>query len=285
VRKIATLMNVTRIYNANAAVAGMRRAFELARDYSRRRRAFGRPLLEHPLHRETLADMAAEVAAGLVLLFRAVELQGREEQGEANADERALLRLLTPLVKLETGRQAVAVASEALECFGGAGYVEDTGLPRLLRDAQVLTIWEGTTNVLSLDALRAMDREDALRALCADAERLLARLAPHLAAGVRQVLHAAAAGAAERDEERRAAGARATARGLARAYAGALVLDQARWSEETGDPSAPLWGAAAQRWSGGLAAIAARAAAGPDSARLLALEEVDTAVAPPLPRP
>ncbi len=113
-----------------------------------------------------------------MLLFRAAALQGREETGEATAPERALLRLLTPLVKLSTGKQAVAVASEALECFGGAGYVEDTGLPRLLRDAQVLPIWEGTTNVLSLDVLRAIARGEALPALLADVERRL-RLSPN----------------------------------------------------------------------------------------------------------
>jgi hypothetical protein len=66
-----------------------------------------------------------------------------------------LLRLLTSIAKLTTARQAVAVASEVLEAFGGAGYVEDTGLPMLLRDSQVLPIWEGTTNVLALDTLRA----------------------------------------------------------------------------------------------------------------------------------
>jgi acyl-CoA dehydrogenase len=64
---------------------------------------------------------------------------------------------LTPIAKLTTARQAVSVASECLEAFGGAGYVEDTGIPALLRDAQVLTIWEGTTNVLALDTLRALD--------------------------------------------------------------------------------------------------------------------------------
>ena len=71
-------------------------------------------------------------------------------------DETLLLRLLTPVMKLTTGKQAVLVLSEVIEAFGGAGYVEDTGLPQLLRDAQVLPIWEGTTNVLSLDTLRAL---------------------------------------------------------------------------------------------------------------------------------
>jgi Acyl-CoA dehydrogenase, C-terminal domain len=99
------------------------------------------------------------------------------ESGEASADERAALRLLTPLAKALTARQAVASASEALEGFGGAGYVEDTGLPVWLRDAQVLPIWEGTTNVLSLDALRAIAREGVLEPWVAQATRRLEALA------------------------------------------------------------------------------------------------------------
>ncbi|HKR09682.1 MAG TPA: acyl-CoA dehydrogenase family protein, partial [Gemmatimonadaceae bacterium] len=79
--------------------------------------------------------------------------------------------------KLYTAKQAVALASEAVEAFGGAGYVEDTGIPRLLRDAQVLPIWEGTTNVLSLDTLRAIQKAGALPAWIADIRRRLATLA------------------------------------------------------------------------------------------------------------
>jgi alkylation response protein AidB-like acyl-CoA dehydrogenase len=78
------------------------------------------------------------------------------DTAKIDANEHLLLRLLTPIMKLTTAKQAVLVASEVLEACGGAGYVEDTGLPQLLRDAQVLPIWEGTTNVLSLDALRAL---------------------------------------------------------------------------------------------------------------------------------
>jgi hypothetical protein len=96
------------------------------------------------------------------LAFFVAELIGRDECGELDEHHGRLLRLLTPIAKLTTAKQAVAVASEALECFGGAGYVEDTGLPVLLRDAQVLPIWEGTTNVLSLDTLRAMSRDKAV---------------------------------------------------------------------------------------------------------------------------
>ncbi|HVS02065.1 MAG TPA: acyl-CoA dehydrogenase family protein [Thermoanaerobaculia bacterium] len=251
VRKIAVLMNVTRVYNANGAVGGMRRALALARDYASRRHAFGRPLARHPLHDETLAEMEAEVAAGLLLLFWAASLQGREETDAASEEERRCLRLLTPLLKLYTGKQAVAVASEALECFGGAGYVEDTGLPRLLRDAQVLTIWEGTTNVLALDALRAIAREQALPPFLAAVAGSLPAADAASAACVREALerlaaHAAAAPAMPRDELERSA--RRFAMALGRTAAGALLLEQAAWSRRAGDPAADRWEGAARRW-------------------------------------
>ena len=272
VRTIATLMNVTRVYNANAAVGGMRRAVDLACDYARRRRAFGKLLVEHALHRDTLAAMQTEVAAGLVLLFRAATLQGREETGEATAPERALLRLLTPLVKLFTGKQAVAVASEALECFGGAGYVEDTGLPRLLRDAQVLPIWEGTTNVLSLDVLRAIAREEALPALLADVELRLRVTPSPLGRRVLETLAATvtALEAGAGDPERLSASARRIALALAAAYAGSLLADRAATAEADGDTTAPQWAAIARRWVARLAPPKLLDAGELDEDRLLA---------------
>lgn len=156
IRNIAPMLNVTRTWNTVMAVAGMRRGLALARDYAQKRQAFGAPLADKPLHLETLASIAAETEAALQLAFFVVALHGRIEAREASDRDLLLARLLTPIGKLVTGKQAVAVASEVLECFGGAGYVEDTGLPVLLRDAQVLPIWEGTTNVLSLDTLRAL---------------------------------------------------------------------------------------------------------------------------------
>ncbi|WP_369930604.1 acyl-CoA dehydrogenase family protein [Xanthomonas sp. NCPPB 2632] len=156
VRQIAPMLNVTRTWNAVCAVASMARAVALARDYATRRQAFGRRLIDHPLHARTLADMQAEYEAAFALTFHVAELLGHVEHGEAGTADVALLRLLTPLAKLWTAKVAIRVVSEALECFGGAGYIEDTGLPQLLRDAQVYAIWEGTTNVLSLDMLRAL---------------------------------------------------------------------------------------------------------------------------------
>jgi len=164
-RKMAGMLNVTRAHNAINAAAGMRRGVDLAVAYARVREAFGRPLLDLPLHRETLAALAVEAEAAFALAARAMELEGRLEHGLAGDAEQRALRALIPTVKLLTGKDAVAHASEVVEAFGGAGYIEDTGVPRLLRDAQVLPIWEGTTNVLSLDLLRAELKDEAVTAL------------------------------------------------------------------------------------------------------------------------
>ncbi|HSB35615.1 MAG TPA: acyl-CoA dehydrogenase family protein, partial [Thermoanaerobaculia bacterium] len=185
VKNISTMLNVTRTWNAVCASAGMRRALDLARDYAARRIAFGARLSDKPLHADTLAELEATAAGAFLLAFRTAELTGREECGVATDDERSLLRILTPLAKLMTGKQAVAVASEALESFGGAGYVEDTGLPRLLRDAQVLPIWEGTTNVLSLDLLRALLKSGGLGPVERERDRCLAATDGALAAAGR----------------------------------------------------------------------------------------------------
>jgi len=171
VRHMAPMLNVTRTWNSVTAVALMRRGIALARDYARRREVLEGTLAEKPLHRDTLAGLQAEMEGAFHLTFRVVELLGRQEAREATGEERNLLRVLTPIVKLTTAKQAVAVCSEVLEAFGGAGYVEDTGLPSLLRDAQVLPIWEGTTNVLALDALRAMNGSAEI--LRAEAQRCL----------------------------------------------------------------------------------------------------------------
>lgn len=243
IRAISPMLNITRTWNAVCAVSSMRRGVALARDYARRRRAFGAALADKPLHLDTLAGLQAEAEAGFHLTFRAVELLGREEGAEATDEERSLLRLLTPLVKLTTARQAVQVTSEAIECFGGAGYVEDTGLPTLLRDTQVLPIWEGTTNVLSLDALKAMGDTAAVQALHAevsglagsvrdDALKVAARTA---LAGVERALHTARSHIGDAPSgavglARLEADARRIALTLGRSLALALLARHADWS-------------------------------------------------------
>jgi len=253
VRKIAALLNITRAYNACCAVGFMRRGIALARDYARKRRAFGKRLCDHPLHAETLANLQIEFEAAFHLTFRVAELMGREELDEATEQERATLRLLTPLAKLYTARQAVAHASEVLESFGGAGYVEDTGLPRLLRDAQVLSIWEGTTNVLSLDGLRAIDKEAALGPFLGDLRsRIKGIQAPEFQPQVERIREAVRRieicyehGLREGVDYLQA-GARAFAFSLARTYTAALLLEHAAWSPANGDDTRTK--ITAQRW-------------------------------------
>ena len=170
--QMTAMLNITRLHNAVTAAATMRRACTLAAAYAGQREAFGRTLNHQPLHQEVLGEMTAQADGALYLTMRMAQLLGRIETGEAATDEAALFRLGIALAKLYTAKQAVAVVSEAIECFGGQGYMEDTGLPRLLRDAQVLPIWEGTTSVLSLDALRVLRRPESLDAISAELHRL-----------------------------------------------------------------------------------------------------------------
>lgn len=236
VRQVAPMLNITRTWNAVCATASMARALSLARDYATRRHAFGRPLIDQPLHAQTLADMQAEYEAAFALTFEVAHLLGRVEHGAAQPHEAGLLRLLTPLAKLWTGKLAVKLCSEALECFGGAGYIEDTGLPQLLRDAQVYAIWEGTTNVLSLDSLRALagDQLGSLRAA------IEGWLADSIDAHARREIHRALDGAAsylDRHAGQRdalEAGARGLAVTLARCAAAALLARHDAWSAPKG---------------------------------------------------
>jgi putative acyl-CoA dehydrogenase len=249
IRKISTLFNITRVYNAVAAVAGMRRAIALARDYARRRRAFGKSLIDHPLHVETLAEMQLELRAAFLLAFRVVELLGKDECGDATESEARLLRFLIPVAKLYTAKQAIAVASEALEAFGGAGYVEDTGIPRLLRDAQVLSIWEGTTNILSLDVLRAMGRTDAFADWTSDVRRRLENIRSvdlsspiEQTVGTVQRIEQYAARAASAPGETQQAGARGFAFAIARTEAAVLLLEHAEaQADQVAVTSARRW--------------------------------------------
>jgi alkylation response protein AidB-like acyl-CoA dehydrogenase len=233
VKKISSLFNITRIYNACCSVAGLRRAIVLATDYARKRRAFGRPLSEHPLHVETLAGLQVEYEGCFHLAFRAVELLGRCEAGEGSDEDAKLLRLLTPVVKLFTAKIGVIATSEVLELFGGAGYIEDTGIPKLLRDAQVLAIWEGTTNVLSLDLLRAIEKEGVLPVFFNEVDTRLAKITrQELNASVQAVREALALlqHHAQSIPESRA---RSYAFGVARVYAATLLLEHATFTRET----------------------------------------------------
>ncbi len=240
VRNIAPMLNITRTWNSVCGVGGLRRAMALVRDFARRREAFGSTLSRKPLHLETVAGLQAEYEAAFHLAFAMVEWLGREENGALGESDQTLLRLLTPIGKLTTGRMAVHVATEAVESFGGAGYVEDTGLPRLLRDAQVLSIWEGTTNVLSLDALKVLAKGDALQrwqfeieSLTRDVRDDALRSLVSVAAGATRDAGAFLRTAAESDLQLAEAGARHVAMTLGRSLALALLVRHAQWSLDT----------------------------------------------------
>ncbi|MBL7777793.1 MAG: acyl-CoA dehydrogenase family protein [Chitinophagales bacterium] len=173
VKTISTLFNITRIYNTISAVSYLRRAYALSKAYSPIREAFGQTIEQHPLHKKTLREMEMAYQSNALLGFFLSRLLGKEECNTATENEKSLLRFLTPVAKLFTAKQAIQYASEHIETFGGLGYLEDSGIPAMLRDAQVLSIWEGTTNVLSLDMLRAAEKENGLAAFKEFAAALL----------------------------------------------------------------------------------------------------------------
>ncbi|HEY2394471.1 MAG TPA: acyl-CoA dehydrogenase family protein [Rudaea sp.] len=254
VRAIAPMLNITRTWNAVGALATMRRAIALARDYADRRVVFDKPLAEQPLHQDTLAGMQAEFEAAFHLTFFVTELLGRVQAGVADETQHHVLRLVTPLLKLWTGKLAVTIASEACECFGGAGYLEETGIPQLLRDAQVWSIWEGTSNVQALDFLRAFRTTGGLQPLLSAQRAILSqvqaseledclRLARDAVTRIAEWLQKATAG----DREQLEAGARDVAVSLARTMGLSLLTRHADWALRT--ESDPRPAAAARRFA------------------------------------
>jgi len=170
-RTLGPMVRIARTWNSVMAVGLMRRGLALARDFGRTREAFGTPILEKPLHYDTMASLQATFEGAFHLTFRLVELMGKQEMGTLTEQERHLYYALTPLVKLTTAKQATSVLGEVMEAFGGGGYVEDTGIPTLLRNAYALPLWEGTTNVMALTALQKLRRDGRFSALKSELSR------------------------------------------------------------------------------------------------------------------
>ncbi|AGL18500.1 acyl-CoA dehydrogenase family protein [Actinoplanes sp. N902-109] len=160
VRTIIGMVAMTRLDCVVGSASGMRAALVQALHHTRHRAAFGGPLIGKPLMRAVLADLALETEAATTLALR---LAGAVDRGET-----AFSRLAVPLSKYWVCKRQPAVVGEALECLGGNGYVEESGLPRLYRDAPLNSIWEGSGNVQTLDVLRALRKDpdslDAYRA-------------------------------------------------------------------------------------------------------------------------
>ncbi|QKV91002.1 acyl-CoA dehydrogenase family protein [Streptomyces sp. NA02950] len=169
VRTIVEMVNMTRLDCVIGSAAGMRAGLRQALHHAEHRRAFGAELIDQPLMRHVLADLAVESEAATTLAMRLAAALDRSEAGDAS--EAALRRLGLAVSKYWVCKRGSTHAAEALECLGGNGYVEDSGMPRLYREAPLLSIWEGSGNVAALDVLRALGREEgALDAFLAEVE-------------------------------------------------------------------------------------------------------------------
>ncbi|MFE6807429.1 acyl-CoA dehydrogenase family protein [Streptomyces sp. NPDC057696] len=167
-RQMAEMLNVSRLSNAMRATALMRRAVRESVDHTRVRHVFGRPLFEQPLMRATLLPMIIDAEGALALVLEAAALLTAADEEAARGEEgvaRELVRVLTPLAKHTLCKRARSVTGEAMEIRGGNGYIEDWVNPRLVRDAHLGSIWEGSSNVIALDVLRCMRRQGAHRTL------------------------------------------------------------------------------------------------------------------------
>ena len=162
---MAEMMNFERLTNATGAVGVMGRALLEAKVRAANREAFGDTIDRYPLLRRDLVDMAVDYEAAAVFSFEGARLLDERERVGDDSDAYRLMRLLIPVAKYKTARMAVETTSYAMEILGGNGYVREHVTHRLLRDAQVLPIWEGPSNILSLDVLRAFNRESAHEAL------------------------------------------------------------------------------------------------------------------------
>jgi putative acyl-CoA dehydrogenase len=263
---IIDMVSATRLDCVLGSAAAIRQATVIAADYARQRRSFGASLIDHPAMTSVVADLVVESEAATTLALRLAGAADRAARG--CAAEAALLRVALPAAKFWVCKRTPLIAAEALECLGGNGYVEDYSvLPRLLRDAPLNSIWEGSGNVTALDVLRALSREPG----CADA--LLAEV--ELAAGdgrvsaaadqLRGDLRAVAAPDAQRDARRLASRITVTlqaallARHAPAAIANAFVSTRLPPAVVSAGPAAPF-GSLPRGLD--LAAILARAAPG-----------------------
>ncbi len=164
VTQILAMGTMTRLDCALGTSGLMRQALSIALNHTAQRQAFGKPLIEQPLMRNVLADLALESEAACALSMRLA----RTFDHQGNDHEQALARLLTPVAKFWICKRGSHFAQEAMECLGGNGYVEEGGegiMARIYREMPLNSIWEGAGNIMALDLLRALRKPDAVAAL------------------------------------------------------------------------------------------------------------------------
>ena len=190
VRTIIDMVNLTRLDCVIGAAAGMRQGVITAAHHAAHRSAFGRYLADQPLMRNVLADLAVESEAATVLMMRLAGATDRSARGDAG--ETAFKRIALAVGKYWVCKRWPGHAAEALECLGGNGYVEESGMPRLFRESPLNSIWEGSGNVAALDVLRALAGQPEVMAAFRAEVDAAAGADPRLDAAVRQVQSALA---------------------------------------------------------------------------------------------
>ena len=186
VQTILEMVNHTRLDCVIGSSGMMRAALSQAAHHCAHRSAFGKRLVEQPLMRRVLADLALESEAATILMMRLARAYDRTPQaGARDEGELHFRRLATAVAKFWVCKRAAPHVAEALECLGGNGYVEESGMPRIYREAPLNSIWEGSGNVICLDVMRALHKEPQAR------DALVAEL--HLSRGADRRLDAAIA--------------------------------------------------------------------------------------------
>lgn len=156
-KQMMEMVNAARISNAVRSTGLIRRGFLESLNYTENRKAFGKPLAELPLMVETLFEQLIDSEASLSMILYASEVYGESESG--NIEKNKLIRVLTPILKGYICKRARYLSGEAMEAKGGNGYIEDWVNPKIVRDAHLGSVWEGTTNILALDILRAFSKD------------------------------------------------------------------------------------------------------------------------------
>jgi alkylation response protein AidB-like acyl-CoA dehydrogenase len=236
-------LEFSRVHNIFAAAGAQRRAFIEALRHAGRRTAFGTPILAYPMVQSTLLDLQSELEASVLLALATAEAFDRVWQRDRAPaeEERAWLRLLVAAAKYRTADEAVRAASAAIEMLGGIGYTEEYPTARLLRDAQVLTVWEGPSNIQALELLRILaGPAQGAAILSARISAVLEQLPSSLRDLARPLRHAVdeiASGAAElrADPQRGQHVAKRLLDRTADALAAALLLDEAGHGLAAGD--------------------------------------------------
>jgi len=169
--QMTDMINNSRLSNGVRAAGLMRRALADALYVASERQAFGRRLVELPLMRRQLAKMSLRAEQARAMMFQTARALERADAGDNESTR--LIRVLTPLIKFRACRDARVVAGDAMEVRGGCGYIEEWADARVLRDAHLGSIWEGTSNIVALDVIRAIRREAVLEPLLAYVDELV----------------------------------------------------------------------------------------------------------------